>query len=57
MWEYGFSLTRILQYKDKIEYFVLIRQNTCQWKPVFLYILCSEVSEDEFLNLFLLFFQ
>ena len=57
MREYGFSLTRILQYKDKIEYFVLIRQNTCQWKPVLLYILCSEVSEDEFLNLFLLFFQ
>ena len=49
MREYGFSLTHILQYKDKIEYFVLMRQNTGQWKPVFSYILCSEISEDEFL--------
>ena len=28
--EYGFSLTCILAYKDKIVDFVLIRENTCQ---------------------------
>ena len=39
MREYGFPLTHILQYKE----------NTGQWKPVFSYILRSEISEDEFL--------
>ena len=41
MREYGFSLTRILLYKDKIYDFAPIRENTGQWKPIFLYILCS----------------
>ena len=39
MREYGFSLTRILPYKDKIYDFVLIREN-----PVFSHILCSELE-------------
>ena len=38
MREYGFPLTRILPYKNKIED---IRENTGQWKPVFSHILCS----------------
>ena len=42
MREYGFSVTRILPYKDKIVDFVLIRENTGHSKPVFLHILCSE---------------
>ena len=42
----GFSLTRILPYKDKIFDFVLIRENMGLWKPVFSHILCS-VKEDE----------
>ena len=29
---YGFSLTHILPYKDKIEDFVFIRENTGQWE-------------------------
>ena len=41
MREYGFSLTRIFLYKDTIYDFVLIRENTGQWKPVFSHILCS----------------
>ena len=41
MREYGLSLTRILAYKDKIYHSVLLRENTGQWKPVFLHILCS----------------
>ena len=40
--EYGFSLTRILPYKDKIIDFVLILENTGQWKAVFPHILCSD---------------
>ena len=42
MQEYGFPLTRILPYKDRIYDSVLIRENTGQWKPVFLHILCSD---------------
>ena len=34
------SLTCILPYKDRIYDFVLIRENTGNWKPVFLHILC-----------------
>ena len=41
MREYGFSLTLILPYIDKIINFVLIRENTRQWKPVLSHILCS----------------
>ena len=40
---YGFSMTRILPYKDKIYNFVLTRENTGQWKPVFSHILCSDI--------------
>ena len=32
---YGFSLTRILPYKDKIYDFVIIRENTGHRKSVF----------------------
>ena len=42
MWEYGFSQTSILPYKDKIVDFVLIWKNTDQWEPVFSHILCTE---------------
>ena len=41
MREYGFSLTCILPYKDRIYNYVLIRENTGQWTPVFSHILCS----------------
>ena len=48
MLEYKFSLTRILQYKDKIKEFALIQDNTGQWKPVFLHALCSKnISTNE----------
>ena len=40
--EYGFSLTRIFLYKDRIYNYVLIREDTGQRKPVFWNILCSE---------------
>ena len=45
MREYGLSLTRVLPYKDKILDFLLIRENTGQWKPVFLHILYSESAQ------------
>ena len=45
--EYGFSLTGIIPYKDRIVDFVLIWKNTCQGKPVFWHIL---------LNVFFCFF-
>ena len=45
MREYGFSLTRILPYKDKIYDFVLIQENKGQWKPVFSRILYSVEME------------
>ena len=45
MREYEFSLTRFLPYKDKIYDFLLIRENTGQWKPVFSHILRSEGPE------------
>ena len=41
MREYGFSLTCILPYKDRIYNYVLIREKTGQWKPVFSHILYS----------------
>ena len=41
MQEYGFSVTRILPYKDKNVDVVLIRENTGHWKPVFSHSLCS----------------
>ena len=41
MREYRFSLTQILQYKDRIVDFVLTQENMGQWKPVFANILCS----------------
>ena len=39
MREYGFSVTRILPYKDKLVDFVLIRENTGHLKPAFSHIL------------------
>ena len=56
MREYGFSVTHILPYEDKIYVFVFIRENTGHWKPVFLQILCSvgktpNDSRDPFLDL------
>ena len=63
MSEYGFSLTRIFPYKDRIEDFVLIRENAGQKKLVFWYILrsvCLQMktnlinqSSDNFSHLFL----
>ena len=38
MREYGFSLTRILPYKDS----VLKWENVFQWKPLFSHILCTD---------------
>ena len=54
MREYGFSLTYILPYKDKIYDFVLIRENKGQWKPVFSHVLCSVSCEfwEIFKNMF-----
>ena len=40
--EYGFPLTRIFPYKDKIYDYVFIREDTGQRKPVFWNILHSE---------------
>ena len=40
--EYGFSLTRIFLYKDRIYDYVLTREDMGQRKPVFWNILCSE---------------
>ena len=48
MREYGFSVTFILPYNDTIYDFVLIRENTGHWKPVFLHILCNELSSNFF---------
>ena len=41
--EYGFSLTRILPYKDGIYDSVFIQKNLGRLKPVFSYILCSDL--------------
>ena len=49
MREYGFSLTRILPYKDKIYDSVLVRENTGQWKAVFSHILRSENTSGQLL--------
>ena len=35
MREYRFSLTRVFLYKDRIYDFVLIQENTGQWKPIY----------------------
>ena len=43
MSEYGFSLARIFPYKGRIADSVLIRENKGQRKPVFWYILRSDV--------------
>ena len=50
MQEYGFSLTCILPFKNKIVNSVFIRKNTDQGKPVFPHILCSvtEALYDRF---------
>ena len=48
MSEYGFTLTRILPYKDRIYKSVLIRKKKGQCKPLFLHILCRvSKCEDE----------
>ena len=43
--EYGFSLTRIFPYKDRIYY--ALRENTGQRKPVCWYTLRSACSKDK----------
>ena len=53
MQEYGFSLTRILPYRDKIYDFVLMWENTGQWKPVFSHILCSVIVIGAHVNIHL----
>ena len=42
MREYGFSLTRIMPYKDRIYDSALIPENTGQQKPLFSHILCID---------------
>ena len=42
MREYGFLLTLIFPYKERIIDSVLVRENTGQWRPVFLHNLWSE---------------
>ena len=42
MQEYGFSLTRILPYKDRILDSDLKWENTGQWKPEFSHVICSD---------------
>ena len=42
MREYGFSLTCILPYIDRIVDSVFIRENTGQWKSIFSHIWCTE---------------
>ena len=54
MREYGFSLARILPYKDKIVDLVLIRENMGQWKPVFSHILYSN-SDSQYFSFFAIF--
>ena len=45
MLEYGFSLTRVFQYKERIvENFFLIRENLGERKPAFWHILCNETE-------------
>ena len=46
MQEYGFSLTGIFPYKNRIYDSDLIRENMGQWKPLFSYILCSVISSN-----------
>ena len=41
MQKYWFSQTLSFPYKDRIVEIVVIRENTCQEKPVFLHILHS----------------
>ena len=43
MQEYGFSVTCILPYKDKIYDFVLKQKNAGHGKPAFSHILYSEL--------------
>ena len=40
MGEYGFLLTRILLYKDKIEDFVLIQENTVKTRILAYFMQC-----------------
>ena len=46
MQEYGFSLTGIFPYKNRIYDSDLIRENMGPWKPLFSYILCSVISSN-----------
>ena len=50
MQKYGFSLTLILPYKERIVDSVLLRENTGHWKPVFSHILCSDIFNKENIN-------
>ena len=47
---YGFSLTHILPYNDRIVDSVLISENTGQWRPVISDILCSEMTRYLFVQ-------
>ena len=49
--EYGFSLTRIFPYMNKIVDSVLIRVYTCQRKPLFLYVLRSAICRKQISNI------
>ena len=48
MWEYEFSLARILPYKDKIYGSVLVRDNEGHWKLVFSHILRSDTRTKNY---------
>ena len=58
--EYGFSLTRIFRYKDRIVDFVLIPESAGQRKPVFWHILRNvyvRIRKSRLLKLPLNYFQ
>ena len=50
MREYGFSLTHILPYKKSTYDSALTPENTGQWKPVVLHILCSKKEKKTICN-------
>ena len=55
MWEYRFSLARILPYKCKIVDFILIRENTGQWNAYFMQWIVSNNHRKNSTYLMVLF--
>ena len=56
MREYGFSLSRILPYKDRNYDSFLIRKNMGQWKPLFSHLLCTLNKQEAHFRLMFLFY-